>query len=281
MDCLKKCTAHILPSGRLNVKYFQVCSHVLIIVTECSHKRNAKIRIPCYNMRMHILIVEDDEDIAELVALSLERRGWRTTAVHNGAEGLEKIRTLRPDLVILDIMLPGMDGLSIFRAMKESSLTASIPALFLTARAQLDDRLEGLKLGADDYITKPFSPRELVLRVNNILTRANAGASAQLVVQSGAIMVDKNKLSAYIAGQSLDLTTAEFKLLVYLMERPDKVQDRYELQNVLFGYADTTQSRALDTHVKRLRQKLGDYASCICTERGVGYYFKPISSSDV
>lgn len=232
-------------------------------------------------MRMHILIVEDDEDIAELVALSLERRGWRTTAVHNGAEGLEKIRTLRPDLVILDIMLPGMDGLSIFRAMKESPLTASIPALFLTARAQLDDRLEGLKLGADDYITKPFSPRELVLRVNNILTRANAGASAQLVVQSGAIVVDKNKLSAYIAGQSLDLTTAEFKLLVYLMERPDKVQDRYELQNVLFGYADTTQSRALDTHVKRLRQKLGDYASCICTERGVGYYFKPISSSDV
>lgn len=230
---------------------------------------------------MHILIVEDDEDIAELVALSLERRGWRTTVVHNGAEGLEKIRTLRPDLVILDIMLPGMDGLSIFRAMKESSLTASIPALFLTARAQLDDRLEGLKLGADDYITKPFSPRELVLRVNNILTRANAGASAQLVVQSGAIVVDKNKLNAYIAGQSLDLTTAEFKLLVYLMERPDKVQDRYELQNVLFGYADTTQSRALDTHVKRLRQQLGDYASCICTERGVGYYFKPISSSDV
>lgn len=230
---------------------------------------------------MHILIVEDDEDIAELVALSLERRGWRTTAVHNGAEGLEKIRTLRPDLVILDIMLPGMDGLSIFRAMKESSLTDSIPALFLTARAQLDDRLEGLKLGADDYITKPFSPRELVLRVNNILTRANAGASAQLVVQSGAIVVDKNKLSAYIAGQSLDLTTAEFKLLVYLMERPDKVQDRYELQNVLFGYADTTQSRALDTHVKRLRQKLGDYASCICTERGVGYYFKPVSSSDL
>lgn len=230
---------------------------------------------------MHILIVEDDEDIAELVALSLERRGLRTTAVHNGAEGLEKIRTLRPDLVILDIMLPGMDGLSIFRAMKESSLTASIPALFLTARAQLDDRLEGLKLGADDYITKPFSPRELVLRVNNILTRANVGASAQLVVQSGAIVVDKNKLSAYIAGQSLDLTTAEFKLLVYLMERPDKVQDRYELQNVLFGYADTTQSRALDTHVKRLRQKLGDYASCICTERGVGYYFKPISSSDL
>lgn len=230
---------------------------------------------------MHILIVEDDEDIAELVALSLERRGWRTTAVHNGVEGLEKIRTLRPDLVILDIMLPGMDGLSIFRAMKESSLTASIPALFLTARAQLDDRLEGLKLGADDYITKPFSPRELVLRVNNILTRANVGASAQLVVQSGAIVVDKNKLSAYIAGQSLDLTTAEFKLLVYLMERPDKVQDRYELQNVLFGYADTTQSRALDTHVKRLRQKLGDYASCICTERGVGYYFKPISSSDL
>lgn len=223
---------------------------------------------------MQILVVEDDVDIAELVAFNLERQGWKTVLVHHGGEGWEQILRLHPDLVILDVMLPGMDGMQIFRAMKENEMTRGIPVIFLTARGALDDRLEGLSLGADDYVTKPFSPKELVLRVRNVLTRANAGA-AQLVVRSGALVLDKNTLAATLAGASLDLTTAEFKLLAYLMERPGKVQDRYELQKVLFGYADTTQSRALDTHVKRLRQKLGEHAACIVTERGSGYYFNP------
>lgn len=221
---------------------------------------------------MQILVVEDDVDIAELVAFNLERQGWGCVLVHHGAEGWEMIQRSRPDLVILDVMLPGMDGMQIFRAMKENEMTRGIPVIFLTARGELDDRLEGLSLGADDYVTKPFSPKELVLRVRNVLSRANAGA-AQLVVRGGPLVLDKNTLAATLNGAALDLTTAEFKLLAYLMERPGKVQDRYELQKVLFGYADTTQSRALDTHVKRLRQKLGDYAGCIGTERGVGYYF--------
>ncbi len=221
---------------------------------------------------MNILIVEDDEDIAELVAFNLERQGWKTTLVHNGAEGLERIRETMPDLVVLDIMLPGMDGLDVYRAMKASKMTEGIPVLFLTARAQLEDRLAGLQLGADDYMTKPFSPKELVLRVRNILSRANAGA-ARLVVRRGTLILDKNTLRASLDGEPLDLTTAEFKLLAYLMERPGKVQDRYELQKILFGYADTTQSRALDTHIKRLRQKLGAHSTCIGTERGVGYVF--------
>ena len=221
---------------------------------------------------MRIVIVEDDVDIAELVAFNMERQGWACTLVHHGCEGWEEIQRSRPDLVILDVMLPGMDGMQIFRAMKEHEMTRNIPAVFLTARGELDDRLEGLSLGADDYVTKPFSPKELVLRVRNVLSRANAGA-AQLVVRGGPLVLDKNTLAATLAGAPLDLTTAEFKLLAYLMERPGRVQDRYELQRVLFGYADTTQSRALDTHVKRLRQKLGDYAACISTERGVGYYF--------
>ena len=223
---------------------------------------------------MHILVVEDDVDIAELVAFNLERQGWACTLVHHGTEGWEQIVRLHPDLVILDVMLPGMDGMQIFRQMKEHEMTRSIPVIFLTARGALDDRLEGLSLGADDYVSKPFSPKELVLRVRNVLARANAGA-AQLVVRAGELVLDKNTLRATLAGESLDLTTAEFKLLAYLIERPGKVQDRYELQNILFGYADTTQSRALDTHVKRLRQKLGDYAACVATERGVGYYFNP------
>lgn len=221
---------------------------------------------------MQILVVEDDVDIAELVAFNLERQGWGCALVHHGAEGWEMIQRRRPDLVILDVMLPGMDGMQIFRAMKENEMTRGIPVIFLTARGELDDRLEGLSLGADDYVTKPFSPKELVLRVRNVLSRANAGAT-QLVVRGGPLVLDKNTLAATLNGAALDLTTAEFKLLAYLMERPGKVQDRYELQKVLFGYADTTQSRALDTHVKRLRQKLGDYAGCIGTERGVGYYF--------
>lgn len=221
---------------------------------------------------MQILVVEDDVDIAELVAFNLERQGWGCALVHHGAEGWDMIQRRRPDLVILDVMLPGMDGMQIFRAMKENEMTRGIPVIFLTARGELDARLEGLSLGADDYVTKPFSPKELVLRVRNVLSRANAGAT-QLVVRGGPLVLDKNTLAATLNGAALDLTTAEFKLLAYLMERPGKVQDRYELQKVLFGYADTTQSRALDTHVKRLRQKLGDYAGCIGTERGVGYYF--------
>lgn len=221
---------------------------------------------------MNILIVEDDEDIADLVAFNLERKGWKTTRAANGLEGLELVRSLRPDMAILDIMLPGMDGLEIFRAMKAGSMTEGIPVLFLTARAQLEDRLAGLQLGADDYMVKPFSPKELVLRVRNILSRSNAGA-ARLLVRIGSLILDKNTLHASMEGQALDLTTAEFKLLAYLMERPGKVQDRYELQKVLFGYADTTQSRALDTHIKRLRQKLAPYSACIGTERGTGYFF--------
>ena len=221
---------------------------------------------------MQILLVEDDVDIAELVAFNLERQGWECALVHHGGEAWEMIQRIRPDLVLLDVMLPGMDGMQIFRAMKKNEMTRGIPVIFLTACGELDDRLEGLSLGADDYVTKPFSPKELVLRVRNVLSRANAGA-AQLVVRGGPLVLDKNTLAATLNGAALDLTTAEFKLLAYLMERPGKVQDRYELQKVLFGYADTTQSRALDTHVKRLRQKLGDYAGCIGTERGVGYYF--------
>ncbi len=224
-------------------------------------------------MATRILIVEDEEDIAELVAFNLERQGWQTAMVHHGAEAVAKIREWLPDMVILDIMLPGMDGLQIYRSMKESPLTEKIPALFLTARAQLEDRLAGLSLGADDYMTKPFSPKELVLRVRNILARTDTAASRQLVVRCGSIALDKNTLAATVAGEPLELTTAEFRLLAYLMERPGKVQDRYKLQTALFGYADTTQSRALDTHVKRLRQKLGEHAGCIGTERGVGYYF--------
>lgn len=223
-------------------------------------------------MAEHIVIVEDDEDIAALVAFNLEREGWNCTLVHNGAEGWETIRTQLPDCVILDMMLPGMSGIQIFTEMKSYEFTRNIPTLFLTARAQMEDKLECLSLGADDYITKPFSSKELKLRVRNLLHRANVGV-ARLIIQQGPICVDKVNQNVSLEGEPLELTTAEFKILAYLMERPDKVQNRYDLQQTLLGYSDTTQTRALDTHIKRLRQKLGAYADYIATERGVGYYF--------
>lgn len=223
----------------------------------------------CY---MNILLVEDDEDIAELTAWNLERQGWSVRIEGDGTKGWEAIRTQHPDLVILDIMLPGMDGLTIARNMQGDEGTAMIPLIFLTARAQLEDRLEGLNLGAADYLTKPFSPKELVLRVRNLFDRRNRVGGTRLI-RRGGLVLDKDTMYAALRGERLDLTPAEFKLLSFLAERPNKVQDRYELQRILFGYADTTQSRAIDTHVKRLRQKLGDYAHLIGTERGVGYVF--------
>lgn len=223
-------------------------------------------------MAAHIIIVEDDEDIAALVAFNLEREGLECTLVHNGTEGWEQIRSQLPDCVILDMMLPGMNGVEIFSAMKANEFTCNIPTLFLTARAQMEDKLECLSLGADDYITKPFSSKELKLRVRNLLHRANVGGS-RLIVRQGPICVDKTTQNATLEGEPLELTTAEFKILSYLMERPNKVQNRYDLQSTILGYSDTTQTRALDTHIKRLRQKLGIHADCIATERGVGYYF--------
>ncbi len=221
---------------------------------------------------MQIVIVEDEEDIADLISFALEREGLHVKLAHDGTAGLELIRSARPDMVILDVMMPEKDGFEIFAEMKSDSLTQNIPVLFLTARSQLDDKLKGLELGADDYMTKPFSPKELVQRVKNILARHSQKAPS-LIMSCHALLLDKNTLRVTLDNEALDLTTAEFKLLSYMLERDGKVQDRYDLQKVLFGYADTTQSRALDTHIKRLRQKLSHYAVCIETERGVGYRF--------
>ena len=219
-----------------------------------------------------IWCVEDDQSIRDIELYALNSAGFETRGFEDGLSFWEALRKDKPKLIVLDVMLPGMDGRQIFKNMKEHRPTAEIPTLFLTARTELETRLESLQLGADDYIGKPFSSKELVLRVRNILKRANTGAT-RLMIHAGPLCLNKDGLQASIEGQDLELTTAEFKLLAYLMERPDKVQERYELQHAVLGYADTTQTRALDTHIKRLRQKLGAYADCIVTERGVGYYF--------
>ncbi len=217
-----------------------------------------------------ILVVEDEVDIATLVSFNLQRVGYAVDMAHDGREGLEKILKEQPDLVVLDLMLPGMDGFSILKEMQRDSRANTIPVLMLTAKSQIDDRIRGLESGVDDYLTKPFSPKELILRVQAILKR-NKATPGSVIFSFGPFRFDKNNLSFYLNEEPLQLTSTEFKLLLYLCQRAGQPQDRNNLLKVIWGYNDDVHSRTLDTHMKRLRQKLGDEASFIETVRGIGY----------
>ncbi len=217
-----------------------------------------------------ILIVEDEVDIANLIMFNLQRAGYEVLKAHDGIAGTEIAIRERPDLIILDLMLPGRDGYSVFREIRRDARTARIPVIILTARAQTEDRIQGLEAGADDYLTKPFSPKELVLRVNAILKRANAPPGA-VEYEFGPFRFDKNAVRFYLDNEPVDLTGTEFKLLLFLCERSGKPQDRNELLRTIWGYSDEVHSRTLDTHMKRLRQKLGEHGALIETVRGVGY----------
>lgn len=223
----------------------------------------------------HILIVEDEIDIANLVSFNLERSGFQVTIASDGREGLEKVLQVQPSLVILDLMLPGMDGYQVLKEMQRDSRSHAIPVLMLTAKGQIDDRIKGLELGADDYITKPFSPKELILRVRAIIKR-NRSTPGSVVFSFGPFRFDKNSLTFYLEEKPLSLTSTEFKLLLFLCQRAGQAQDRNELLKVVWGYNDDVHSRTLDTHMKRLRQKLGDSSSLIETIRGVGYRVREI-----
>jgi two-component system phosphate regulon response regulator PhoB len=223
----------------------------------------------------HILIVEDEIDIANLVAFNLERSGFKVTTAADGREGLEKVLQERPTLVILDLMLPGMDGYQVLKEMQRDSRSHAIPVLMLTAKGQIDDRIKGLELGADDYLIKPFSPKELILRVKAIIKR-NRSTPGSVVFSFGPFRFDKNSLTFYLNEEPLSLTSTEFKLLLFLCQRAGQAQDRNELLKVVWGYNDDVHSRTLDTHMKRLRQKLGDSSALIETIRGVGYRVRAI-----
>ena len=217
-----------------------------------------------------VLIVEDEVDIADLIMFNLQRAGYEVLKAHDGIAGAAVAIRERPDLVVLDRMLPGRDGYSVFREIRRDARTSRIPVIMLTARAQTEDRIQGLEAGADDYLTKPFSPKELVLRVNAILKRAAAPPGA-VEYEFGPFRFDKNAVQFYLENEPLDLTATEFKLLLYLCERSGKPQDRNALLRVVWGYNDEVHSRTLDTHMKRLRQKLGSHGALIETVRGVGY----------
>lgn len=217
-----------------------------------------------------ILVVEDETDIAELIAFNLKRAGFEVMLSHDGITAVEVALRERPDLVILDIMLPGRDGFGVFRELRRDPRGASIPVVMLTARAQTEDRIQGLEAGADDYLTKPFSPKELLLRVQAVLKRSE-GTPGTVDFNHGPFRFDKNSLCFYINNDPIDLTSTEFKLMLYLCERAGHTQDRNALLRTVWGYSDSTHSRTLDTHMKRLRQKLGEHGSWVETIRGVGY----------
>jgi two-component system phosphate regulon response regulator PhoB len=217
-----------------------------------------------------ILIVEDERDIADLVGFNLERAGFEVLKAHDGITGADMAINQRPDLVILDLMLPGKDGYGVFKELRRDSRSRDIPVIMLTARAQTEDRIQGLEAGADDYLTKPFSPKELMLRVQAVLKRSD-GPPGAVEVTYGPFRFDKNSLKFYLKGQPVELTSTEFKLLLFLTERAGRAQDRNDLLRTVWGYSDEVHSRTLDTHMKRLRQKLGEHAAMVETVRGIGY----------
>ena len=215
-----------------------------------------------------ILIIEDENDVADLLALSLRKGGFKVSIAADGASGLQNAREERPDFIILDLMLPKMSGLEVCKILKSDAGTSHIPILMLTAKAEEIDRIVGLEFGADDYVTKPFSPREIMLRIRAILRR---GEKAEETLQAGSISIDPARHQVRVNGKRVHLTSLEFKLLRTLMQRRGRVQDRDKLLNDVWGYESVIDTRTVDTHVRRLREKLGKAGDAIETVRGFGY----------
>jgi two-component system phosphate regulon response regulator PhoB len=215
-----------------------------------------------------ILVIEDETDVADLLSLNLRKAGFRISTAVDGVSGLQKARDDRPDFIVLDLMLPKMSGLEICGILKSDPATAHTPILMLTAKAEEIDRIVGLEFGADDYVTKPFSPREIVLRIRAILRR---GEKADESLKAGPISIDPARHQVRVNSKQVHLTSLEFKLLRTLMQRRGRVQDRDKLLNEVWGYESVIDTRTVDTHVRRLREKLGPAGDVIETVRGFGY----------
>jgi two-component system, OmpR family, phosphate regulon response regulator PhoB len=224
-----------------------------------------------------VLVVEDEPDIAALIAYQLTREGFRVETAGTGPEALQAISRDIPDLVVLDRMLPGLSGDEVLQRLKQESATSNIPVLVLTAKREQEDRIKGFELGADDYLTKPFSPRELVLRVQAILRRVHeAGITAGgRILRAGPVRMDLGSHQATLSGEEINLTPTEFRLLQALMERRGRTQSRQQLLEKAWDVephaSERIQTRTVDMHVRRLRGKLGETGDWIETIRGFGY----------
>lgn len=229
-----------------------------------------------------ILVVDDEKNILELVRFNLEREGFQVLIALDGTEGLELARDEKPDLIVLDVMLPGMNGLEVCQELRREAVTKHIPIIMLSARAEEVDRILGLEMGADDYVTKPFSPRELVARIKASLRRARAGEEREdgsiweERLDFGRLVIDGARYSVYVDGEKQDLTPKEFELLRFMAHYPGKVFTREQLLEKVWGYEYAGDSRTVDVHIRHIRQKLclAEGEQPIETVRGVGYRFK-------
>ncbi len=220
-----------------------------------------------------ILVVDDEPDAVELIDFNLKAASFEVVTAADGNEALKKARASLPDLIVLDLMLPEVDGLEVCKILRRDPATAAIPIIMVTAKAAEIDRVLGLELGADDYITKPFSPRELVLRVKNLLKRGQGEEEKQDRYQMGDLLIDVPRHLVTVQGKRVDLTATEFKLLTVLAQRRGRVQSREQLLQDVWQYDNLIDTRTVDTHMRRLREKLGRASQYLDTVRGVGYRF--------
>ena len=220
-----------------------------------------------------VLIVEDEKDIARMIEYNLQKEGYATLSVQTGEDAFSAAKKETPDLIILDLMLPGMDGFETCRKLKGGEMTARIPVIMLTARSREADKVAGLELGADDYITKPFSPRELVARIKAVLRRGEPALPPKKI-KKGIIVIDGLRRKVSVGASEVALTNTEFKLLEFMAQRPGVVLSRDKILDGVFGYDSAVYDRTIDAHIKSLRKKLGKARDYIETVRGAGYRFK-------
>ncbi len=224
-------------------------------------------------VKPRILVVDDEPEAVELVEYNLRQAGYAVTTAADGAEALKKARAAAPDLMVLDVMLPEMDGFEVCKILRREPATARVPILMLTAKAAEIDRVLGLELGADDYLTKPFSPRELLLRIRKILERGKPPPEKAETMRFGELVIDEPRHVVSWRGKAVELTATEFKLLSVLAQRRGRVQSRDQLLRDVWEYDNLIDTRTVDTHMRRLREKLGPAARHLDTVRGVGYRF--------
>jgi len=229
-------------------------------------------------MRDRILVVEDEKDVRDMIRIHLKAAGFDVLEAHNGAEGLAIAKQDLPTVIILDLMMPEMSGVEVCRALRRNPTTSRIPILMLTAKSTEDDKVVGFECGADDYVTKPFSPRELVLRVRAVARRQpDQGVAKPIPVRSGKMELDRGTMTASMGGKKLVLTSTEFRLLELLVRRVGNIQSREVLLSEVWGYEASLDTRTVDTHVRRLRDKLGKTGKFIETVRGSGYRLNEVA----
>ena len=227
-------------------------------------------------MKEKILIVEDEKDIVKMLDYNLKKEGFRTIACHDGERALDLANREHPDLILLDLMLPGMDGLEVCKTLKKQDKTVSIPIIMLTAKAQESDKIVGLELGADDYMTKPFSPRELLARIKAVLRRMKDKEKLPEVLKVGDLAIDFSKILVSVKDKTVELTSKEFELLVTLIKAKGRVLSRDYLLDAIWGFnnAMEIQTRTVDVHIRTLRKKLKSEAKRIITVKNYGYRFQ-------